>query len=151
MNPESRIYVAGHRGLVGAAILRALRDGGFRQIVTRPRAVGFKTDEIRRDMHNQAIMQELRQTEKELRKGLGVDETLIGKDGYPIEDGEGQAGTAAPEKTSASESGAGAPDGASASSSPASANEPPDLPDRGQTTSKGDGTGTADGPDRSTP
>ena len=38
MNPESRIYVAGHRGLVGSAILRALRDGGFRQIVTRPRA-----------------------------------------------------------------------------------------------------------------
>ncbi|MDH3703242.1 MAG: GDP-L-fucose synthase [Alphaproteobacteria bacterium] len=38
MTPESRIYVAGHRGLVGSAILRALRDGGFRQIVTRPRA-----------------------------------------------------------------------------------------------------------------
>jgi GDP-L-fucose synthase len=38
LNPESRIYVAGHRGLVGSAILRALRDGGYRQIVTRPRA-----------------------------------------------------------------------------------------------------------------
>ncbi len=38
MNPESRIYVAGHRGLVGSAILRLLRDEGYRQIVTRPRA-----------------------------------------------------------------------------------------------------------------
>ncbi len=35
MERESRIYVAGHRGLVGSAILRRLRAGGYANIVTR--------------------------------------------------------------------------------------------------------------------
>ncbi|MFC4933130.1 GDP-L-fucose synthase [Massilia sp. GCM10023247] len=34
-NPDPRIYVAGHRGLVGSAIVRALRARGHTQIVTR--------------------------------------------------------------------------------------------------------------------
>ncbi|QNA88425.1 GDP-L-fucose synthase [Massilia sp. Dwa41.01b] len=34
-NPEPRIYVAGHRGLVGSAIVRALRARGHTSIVTR--------------------------------------------------------------------------------------------------------------------
>jgi GDP-L-fucose synthase len=34
---DSRIYVAGHRGLVGSAIVRALRAAGYRNIVTRTR------------------------------------------------------------------------------------------------------------------
>jgi GDP-L-fucose synthase len=38
MNPESSIYVAGHRGLVGSAIVRRLRSGGFRNLVLRDRA-----------------------------------------------------------------------------------------------------------------
>jgi len=35
MRPENRIYVAGHRGLVGSAIVRRLSKGGFSQIITR--------------------------------------------------------------------------------------------------------------------
>jgi GDP-L-fucose synthase len=35
MRPESRIYVAGHRGLVGSAIVRCLRSAGFSNIVAR--------------------------------------------------------------------------------------------------------------------
>jgi GDP-L-fucose synthase len=33
MHPQSRIYVAGHRGLVGSAIVRALKAGGFHQLI----------------------------------------------------------------------------------------------------------------------
>jgi GDP-L-fucose synthase len=35
MQPESKIYVAGHRGLVGSAIVRALRRSGFNNLVVR--------------------------------------------------------------------------------------------------------------------
>ncbi len=35
MNRDSRIYVAGHRGLVGSAIVRCLRQKGFDNILTR--------------------------------------------------------------------------------------------------------------------
>ena len=35
INHDSRIYVAGHRGLVGSAILRALKAGGYRDVITR--------------------------------------------------------------------------------------------------------------------
>lgn len=38
MNPESRIYVAGHRGLVGSALVRRLENGGYRNIITRTHA-----------------------------------------------------------------------------------------------------------------
>ena len=37
MNPESSIFIAGHRGLVGSAIVRRLRAGGFRNLVLRDR------------------------------------------------------------------------------------------------------------------
>ena len=37
MNPENRIYVAGHRGLAGSAILRALQKKGFKNLITRTR------------------------------------------------------------------------------------------------------------------
>lgn len=37
MQPSSRIYVAGHRGLVGSALVRALRDAGFANLVLRSR------------------------------------------------------------------------------------------------------------------
>ena len=37
MNPDSSIFVAGHRGLVGSAIVRRLRTGGFRNLVLRDR------------------------------------------------------------------------------------------------------------------
>ena len=38
MESDSRIYVAGHRGLVGSAIVRALQSAGFRNIITRTHA-----------------------------------------------------------------------------------------------------------------
>jgi GDP-L-fucose synthase len=37
MNPESSIFIAGHRGLVGSAIRRRLQAGGFRNLVLRDR------------------------------------------------------------------------------------------------------------------
>jgi GDP-L-fucose synthase len=37
MQPDSRIYVAGHRGLVGSAIVRELKRTGHRAIITRSR------------------------------------------------------------------------------------------------------------------
>jgi|SRR5580658_6533273 GDP-L-fucose synthase len=38
MTPGSRIYVAGHRGLVGSAIVRRLKDAGFQNLLLRDRA-----------------------------------------------------------------------------------------------------------------
>ena len=35
LTPESRVYVAGHRGLVGSAILRQLQARGYQQLITR--------------------------------------------------------------------------------------------------------------------
>lgn len=37
MNKDSRVYVAGHNGLVGSAILRRLQELGFKNIITRTR------------------------------------------------------------------------------------------------------------------
>src|SRR5262245_5667335 len=37
MNLDSRIYVAGHRGLVGSSIWRELERQGFRQVLGRTR------------------------------------------------------------------------------------------------------------------
>ena len=37
MTPESRIYIAGHRGLVGSAIVRRLQRAGFRNLLLRDR------------------------------------------------------------------------------------------------------------------
>jgi len=45
LNPESRIYVAGHRGLVGSAIVRRLTAEGYANIVTRARAGLDLTDQ----------------------------------------------------------------------------------------------------------
>jgi len=38
MQPDSKIYVAGHRGLVGSALIRRLQACGYRNIVTRTHA-----------------------------------------------------------------------------------------------------------------
>ena len=38
MNKNSRIYVAGHRGMVGSAILRRLKNEGYSNIIVRARA-----------------------------------------------------------------------------------------------------------------
>ena len=38
MDPESRVFVAGHGGLVGSAILRRLTDLGYHNLITASRA-----------------------------------------------------------------------------------------------------------------
>ncbi|MGC8903496.1 MAG: NAD-dependent epimerase/dehydratase family protein [Fervidobacterium sp.] len=35
MNKDSKIYIAGHRGLVGSAILRKLQEKGYKNMVVR--------------------------------------------------------------------------------------------------------------------
>ena len=35
MNKDSKIYIAGHRGLVGSAIVRNLESKGYRNILVR--------------------------------------------------------------------------------------------------------------------
>ena len=38
MTPGSRIYVAGHRGLVGSALVRRLERAGFQDLILRTRS-----------------------------------------------------------------------------------------------------------------
>ena len=38
MKPDARIYIAGHRGLVGSAIVRSLQQQGYTNLITRSRA-----------------------------------------------------------------------------------------------------------------
>ena len=45
MSPEHRIYLAGHRGLVGSAIMRRLIAGGYTNIITRTHAELDLTDQ----------------------------------------------------------------------------------------------------------
>ncbi len=45
MNIESKIYVAGHRGMVGSAVVRALQEKGYKNIVTRNRSELDLTDQ----------------------------------------------------------------------------------------------------------
>jgi GDP-L-fucose synthase len=45
MNREAKIYVAGHRGLVGSAIVRALDRAGYHDIVLRTHAELDLTDQ----------------------------------------------------------------------------------------------------------
>lgn len=46
MKRSSRIYVAGHRGLVGSAIIRCLRTGGYQHVLMRPHAELDLTDQV---------------------------------------------------------------------------------------------------------
>jgi GDP-L-fucose synthase len=45
MQPQARIYIAGHRGLVGSAIVRRLQAAGHNQLITRTHAELDLTDE----------------------------------------------------------------------------------------------------------
>ncbi len=38
MNPDSSVFIAGHRGMVGSALMRALTRHGFQRLVTRTRS-----------------------------------------------------------------------------------------------------------------
>ena len=44
MEKHSRIFVAGHNGLVGSAIVRKLRENGYTNIITRTRTQLDLTD-----------------------------------------------------------------------------------------------------------
>ena len=37
MDKQARIYIAGHQGMVGSAILRTLTKGGFQNVILRTR------------------------------------------------------------------------------------------------------------------
>lgn len=56
MDKSSRIYVAGHRGLVGSAICRRLRDDGYSNLLVRDRA--------QLDLTNQAAVEDFFAAEK---------------------------------------------------------------------------------------
>ena len=47
MLPKSRIYVAGHRGLAGSAIVRRLHSAGFENVITRRHDELDLTDQVR--------------------------------------------------------------------------------------------------------
>ncbi|MDJ0879785.1 MAG: Sec-independent protein translocase protein TatB [Halieaceae bacterium] len=46
----------------------------------------LQAEEFKADLHNQGIMEELKQAEKALRSGLNTDGVKLGKDGYPIDE-----------------------------------------------------------------
>ena len=56
MENNSKIYVAGHRGMVGSAILRGLRKNGFENLIFR------KSKEL--DLRDQAAVNEFFRKER---------------------------------------------------------------------------------------
>ncbi len=47
MNKNSKIYVAGHKGLVGSAILRKLKEKGYKKIITRDKSKLDLTNQLK--------------------------------------------------------------------------------------------------------
>jgi len=45
MEKDAKIYVAGHRGLVGSAIVRKLKEEGYTNIITRTHSELDLTDQ----------------------------------------------------------------------------------------------------------
>ena len=56
LNKQSKIYVAGHRGMVGSAIVRRLKAVGYNNIITKTHAEC--------DLTNQALVAEFFENEK---------------------------------------------------------------------------------------
>lgn len=56
MNPHDRIFVAGHRGLVGSALVRRLRSAGFERVIERSRT--------QLDLRNHAAVEQFFATER---------------------------------------------------------------------------------------
>ena len=79
MHIESKIYVAGHRGLVGSAIVRALQAKGFHNIVTR------RKSEL--DLCNQEAVQNFFATERPKYVFLAAAKVggIHANDTYPAE------------------------------------------------------------------
>ena len=79
MNKDAKIYVAGHRGLVGSAIVNALKTQGFTNIVTR------KHSEL--DLTNQVAVNDFFQTEKPEYVFLAAAKVggILANSSYPAE------------------------------------------------------------------
>ena len=79
MRPDSKIYVAGHRGLVGSAIVRRLRSAGYANILTRAHA------EL--DLTHQPAVHEFLASEKPEYVFLAAAKVggILANDTYPAE------------------------------------------------------------------
>ena len=79
LTPDSKIYVAGHQGMVGSAIVRALQQQGCRQIITRSHAD--------LDLCNQAAVEAFFQREKVEVLFLAAAKVggILANDRYPAE------------------------------------------------------------------
>ena len=79
MNKSNKIYVAGHRGMVGSAIIRVLKDQGFENIITRTHS------EL--DLTNQQQVQELFSKEKPDQVYLAAAKVggIFANDTYPAD------------------------------------------------------------------
>lgn len=79
MNKDSKIYVAGHRGLVGSAIIRQLEKAGYTNLVTRT------SREL--DLRNQAQVNEFFASERPEYVFLAAARVggILANDSYPAE------------------------------------------------------------------
>jgi len=79
MNKSNKIYVAGHRGMVGSAIIRVLKDQGFENIITRTH--------IELDLTNQQQVQEFFSKEKPDQVYLAAAKVggIFANDTYPAD------------------------------------------------------------------
>ena len=79
MNKSNKIYVAGHRGMVGSAIIRVLKDQGFENIITRTHS------EL--DLTNQQKVQEFFSKEKPDQVYLAAAKVggIFANDTYPAD------------------------------------------------------------------
>jgi len=79
MNKSNKIYVAGHRGMVGSAIIRVLKDQGFENIITRTHS------EL--DLTNQQQVQEFFSKEKPDQVYLAAAKVggIFANDTYPAD------------------------------------------------------------------
>lgn len=79
MNRNARIFVAGHRGLVGSAIVRRLRTEGFEQLLTR--------SSVELDLREQAAVERFFQAERPEYVFLAAAKVggILANDSYPAE------------------------------------------------------------------
>jgi GDP-L-fucose synthase len=79
MKPDSRIYVAGHRGLAGSALARRLAGGGYRNLLTRTHA------EL--DLADQAAVRKFFEQEKPAYVFMAAAKVggILANDSYPAE------------------------------------------------------------------
>jgi GDP-L-fucose synthase len=79
VKPDSKIYVAGHRGLVGSAFMRRLQAAGYRNLVTRTHAELELTD--------QAVVREFFERERPDHVVLAAARAggIVANDTYPAD------------------------------------------------------------------